>query len=124
MGKQASDPLRNQKAKATRRAVPYNGAEADLSFQRWQRFQRPDPGKEAEWHHDQYTGPQPVGSVVFVRNLPAGSSAAMVHGMFARTGEVVSVQMDDGPLPTATVGFVRQDTAFVAADCFHGHWMH
>jgi hypothetical protein len=119
--KKASGPVRRQKV--PRRAVHYNGAEADAIAQRQQQLPRPDPHKEADWHHDQYTGPLPIGSSVFVRNLPKGASELMVEGLFSRLGEVVSVQMDDGPLPTATIGFVRQDTAFTAAEKFHGYWL-
>jgi len=114
----ASGPVRQQKT--LRRATHYR-EDADATAQRYMQFPRPDPHKEAEWHHDQYTGPLPIGSSVFVRSLPKGASEPMVSALFSRIGEVVSVQMDDGPLPTATIGFVRQDTAFTAAERFHGY---
>merc|ERR1719482_258239 len=76
-----------------------------------------------KWSHDQYTGPPPVGSSVFVRNLPKGATENQVAALFACIGELVDVQVDNGPLPTATVGFVRQDAAFKASQRFHGHWL-
>jgi RNA recognition motif-containing protein len=64
-----------------------------------------------------------VGSSVFVRNLPKGATENQVAALFACIGELVDVQVDNGPLPTATVGFVRQDAAFKASQRFHGHWL-
>lgn len=119
--KKASVPVRRQKI--IRRAVHYNGEDSDAFAHLQQQLPRPDPHKEADWHHDQYTGPLPIGSSVFVRSLPKGASEVMVEALFSRIGEVVSVQMDSGPCPTATVGFVRQDTAFTAVDRFHGYWL-
>jgi len=60
---------------------------------------------------------------VFVRNLPKGATENQVAALFACIGELVDVQVDNGPLPTATVGFVRQDAAFKASQRFHGHWL-
>jgi len=102
----ASGPVRRQRG--VRRSAPYE------TFNH--------PLEEMQWDHDQYTGPQPVGSAVFVRSLPKGSTANQVGALFSSAGQVVSVKIDTGPLPTATVGFVRQDAAFAAEKRFHGHW--
>lgn len=73
------------------------------------------------WEHDQFQGPRTVGSAVFVRNLPPGLAApSQLAGVFAAVGQVASVQVDSGPLPTATIGFVRQDSANEAERRFHG----
>lgn len=79
------------------------------------------PSEEKRWNHDQYTGPQPVGSSIFIRNLPYGATSNQVANLFAHLGEIVSVQVDRGPLRTATVDFIKQDTASAAAERFHGH---
>jgi len=78
----------------------------------------------ARWQHDQFDGPKTVGSAVFVRNLPQDvATAEHLAGVFAAAGQVASVQVDAGPLPTATIGFVRQDAALEAERRFHGRWM-
>jgi len=79
------------------------------------------PTREPRWQHDQFDGPKTIGSAVFVRNLPPGfATAAQLAGVFAAAGQVASVQVDAGPLPTATIGFVRQDAALEAERRFHG----
>lgn len=84
--------------------------------------QRWEPG-EPRWQHDQFDGPQTVGSAVFVRGLPSGATAHQLGGLFSSAGQVASVQVDSGPLPTATVGFVRRDAAAEAERRFHGQWL-
>lgn len=72
------------------------------------------------WSHDHFDGPPPVGSSVFVRNLPNGVSESQLVDMFTEIGEILAVRVDWGPLPTATVDFVRQDSANLASKTFHG----
>lgn len=78
---------------------------------------------ERRWQHDQFDGPQTVGSAVFVRNLPRGATAQQLGSLFSTVGQVVSVQVDMGPLPTATIGFVRQDAALQAERRYHRQWL-
>eukprot|EP00927_Polykrikos_kofoidii_P054585 TRINITY_DN48995_c0_g1_i1.p1 TRINITY_DN48995_c0_g1~~TRINITY_DN48995_c0_g1_i1.p1 ORF type:complete len:389 (+),score=87.08 TRINITY_DN48995_c0_g1_i1:144-1310(+) len=75
------------------------------------------------WQHDHFEGPQTVGSTVFVRQLPKGTTTQQIGSLFAAVGQLASVQIDDGPLPTATVGYVRQDAALEAQRRFHGRWV-
>lgn len=78
----------------------------------------------ARWQHDHFDGPKTVGSSVFVRNLPHGmATAEHLAAIFAEAGQVASVQVDPGPLPTASVGFLRQDAALEAERRFHGRWL-
>jgi len=86
---------------------------------------RPSPADAPpRWQHDQFDGPKTIGSAVFVRNLPQGvSTAEQLAGIFGAAGQVASVQVDAGPLTTATIGFVRQDAANEAERRFHGRWL-
>lgn len=119
--------LERRMQKASRRAASFNGNGGAGRTQR----QRVDAWEDdhfsasavRKWHNDKYKGPQTVGSAVFVRNLPKGASEIQVAALFSSIGEVVSVQVDNGPLPTATVGFIRQDNAHTASERFHGHWL-
>lgn len=77
---------------------------------------------QRRWQHDQFDGPPTVGSAVFVRGLPSRATAQQVGGLFSSAGQVASVQVDSGPITTATVGFVRRDTASEAERRFHGQW--
>merc|ERR1711988_278252 len=63
------------------------------------------------------------GSAVFIRALPKEASAHTLSGMFSAAGHVVSAQVDQGPLTTATVAFAREDDALQAAEQFHGQVM-
>jgi len=77
---------------------------------------------QRRWQHDQFDGPPTVGSAVFVRGLPSRATAQQVGGLFSSAGHVASVQVDAGPIRTATVGFVRRDAASEAERRFHGQW--
>lgn len=82
------------------------------------------PSEAGPWRHDMFTGPTPVGSQVFVRNLPKGCSVQQLRGFFGGAGiQVGAVQIDAGPLPTATVNFLRQDQAVDAANKLHGTYL-
>lgn len=38
-------------------------------------------------------------------------------------GEISEIQVDQGPLPTATVGYMRQGVSSEAAELFHGRYL-
>lgn len=93
-------------------------------FNRQRQWPASDADAPRRWKHDHFDGPRVVGSSVFVRNLPHGVvTAEHLASLFNAVGQVASVKVDNGPLPTATVDFVRQDTALEAEKRFHGQWV-
>lgn len=126
MSRGPGGPVRGR-GKMTRRFSPYDRAEEDFAedipgsgqgydgYSRWDY----DPN-EPRWTHDQFQGPQTTGSSIFVRNLPAGVAAKQLGDLFSTVGQVASIQVEGGPLPTATIGYVRQDVAPQAVREYHG----
>jgi len=96
--------------------------EVDADYNGFARYTQYD-WDEPDWEHDQFEGPQTIGSAVFVRNLPAGLQGNQLKHLFEEAGQIANIQVENGPLPTATVGYVRQDVAFDAAELFHGRWL-
>eukprot|EP00933_Yihiella_yeosuensis_P075829 TRINITY_DN85378_c0_g1_i1.p1 TRINITY_DN85378_c0_g1~~TRINITY_DN85378_c0_g1_i1.p1 ORF type:complete len:368 (-),score=105.85 TRINITY_DN85378_c0_g1_i1:26-1129(-) len=94
-------------------SMDYNG------FPRYSRFDWDEP----EWEHDQFKGPQTIGSAIFIRNLPPGIESYQLHHLFEEAGQIAKIQVDNGPLPSATVGYVRQDVAFDAEELFNGRYL-
>jgi len=93
-------------------------------FNRQRQWPASDADAPRRWKHDHFDGPRVVGSSVFVQNLPHGVvTAEHLASLFNAVGQVASVKVDNGPLPTATVDFVRQDTALEAEKRFHGQWV-
>ena len=60
---------------------------------------------------------------IFVRNLPPGVSGEHLKHLFEEPGEISEIQVDQGPLPTCTVGYVRQGVSAEAAELFHGRYL-
>mmetsp|Transcript_69236 Transcript_69236/g.122477 ORF Transcript_69236/g.122477 Transcript_69236/m.122477 type:complete len:340 (-) Transcript_69236:45-1064(-) len=106
------------------RQSPYGPLDDDVDadyngFPRYSQYDWDEP----DWEHDQFEGPQTVGSAIFVRNLPSGLQGHQLKHLFEEAGQIANIQVDNGPLPSATVGYVRQDVAFDAAELFHGRWL-
>lgn len=109
-----------RRGRRQQRSSPYDEWDHDGYWENAQPRQR----EVGPWRHDMYAGPTPVGSQVFVRNLPQGCTVQQLRGLFGSAGiQVGAVQIDAGPLPTATVNFLRQDQAADAADRLHGTWV-
>lgn len=107
-----------------RRAVgPYEDSEeidADYNgFPRYSQWDRDEPN----WEHDQFEGPMTVGSAIFVRNLPPGVEGWQLKPLFEEAGQIANIQVDNGPIPTATIAFVRQGVAADAVELFQGRWL-
>ncbi|CAE7241350.1 AL1 [Symbiodinium pilosum] len=106
-----------------RRDGPYElMVEVDADYNGFPRYSQYD-WDEPDWEHDQFEGPQTVGSAIFVRNLPPGVEGHQLKHLFEEAGQIANIQVDQGPLPTATIGYVRQGVAFDAAEMFHGRWL-
>ncbi|CAE7538328.1 unnamed protein product [Symbiodinium natans] len=117
---QAPGPIRQVRG---RRDGPYELlVEADADYNGFPRYSQYD-WDEPDWEHDQFEGPQTVGSAIFVRNLPPGVEGQQLKHLFEEAGQIANIQVDQGPLPTATIGYVRQGVAFDAAEMFHGRWL-
>lgn len=113
-------PLRGDRR--GRRLGPYDAEEESLDYNGFPRYARFD-SNEPEWEHDCFDGPQSIGSAIFVRNLPPGIEAHQLTHLFEEAGPVSNIQVDSGPLPTATIGYVRQDVALHASELFNGRWL-
>lgn len=105
-----------------------SGARDDWDEEPWEpsqpRWTSQRDDVQAPWRHDMYMGPAPIGSQVFVRNLPKGVSGQQLRALCNAAGiAVTAVQVDSGPLPTATVNFQRQDAASTAAARLNGQWL-
>lgn len=106
-----------------RRPGPYDELqEVDADYNGFPRYSQYD-WDEPDWEHDQFEGPQTVGSAIFVRNLPPGVEGQQLKHLFEEAGQIANIQVDNGPLPTATIGYVRQGVGFDAAELFHGRYL-
>lgn len=106
-----------------RRPGPYDELqEVDADYNGFPRYSQYD-WDEPDWEHDQFEGPQTVGSAIFVRNLPPGVEGQQLKHLFEEAGQIANIQVDQGPLPTATIGYVRQGVGFDAAELFHGRYL-
>ncbi|CAJ1327574.1 unnamed protein product [Effrenium voratum] len=106
-----------------RRAGPYDEAvEVDTDYNGFPRFSQYD-WDEPDWEHDQFDGPQTVGSAIFVRNLPPGVEGHQLKHLFEEAGQIANIQVDQGPLPTATIGYLRQGVGHDAVQMFHGRYL-
>lgn len=105
-----------------RRSYPYGEKMAGLQRHRTAVH---DPDNE-EWQHDLYEGhvASNPGSEIFVRNLPSSVTANQLQSLFGKVGVVVAVKLDQGPLPTAKISFLKKNTAADAVDMFTGHKLH
>ncbi|CAK9061507.1 unnamed protein product [Durusdinium trenchii] len=116
---QAAGPVRKVRG---RRVGPYDEFEVDADYNGFPRYSQYD-WDEPDWEHDQFDGPQTVGSAIFVRNLPPGVEGQQLKHLFEEAGQIANIQVDQGPLPTATIGYVRQGVGFDAAELFHGRYL-
>lgn len=107
---------------ASRRASPYDlPEEEEAPVEWWPRYDfHPN---EPRWRHDAFQGPLASRSAIFLRNLPSGITEQELAELFGSVGQIASVEVEDGPLPTATIGYVRQDVAQEAERRFHGRWL-
>lgn len=114
-------PVRRERGR--RAAGPYETSEdVDADYNGFPRYQQYD-WDEPNWEHDQFEGPMTVGSAIFVRNLPPGVEGWQLKPLFEEAGQIASIQVDNGPIPTATIAFVRQGVASDAAELFQGRWL-
>eukprot|EP01066_Platyproteum_vivax_P009203 Platyproteum_vivax@DN4032_c0_g1_i1.p1 len=76
-----------------------------------------------KWRHDRYEGggSGAAGSEVFVRNLPEQITQMHIQRLFKRAGDVIAVKVDNGPLSTAKVSFLKKNQAQDAVRMLHGH---
>ncbi|CAK0797991.1 unnamed protein product, partial [Prorocentrum cordatum] len=115
-----------RRARESRRATPYAAAPPEPAAAK--RQQRPRGGAAsaaAAWRGQpgQFDGLDSSGPAVFVRNLPQGATERQLREIFSEAGLVAAVEVDAGPMCTATVRFLRQAAAFEAERRFHGRWL-
>lgn len=79
-----------------------------------------------EWQHDLFDGhvANHPGSEVFVRSLPSGITKEQLERLFGKVGVVVALKLDQGPLPTAKVSFLKKHSAADAVKMYSGYKLH
>eukprot|EP00913_Durusdinium_trenchii_P007858 g7375.t1 len=80
---QAAGPVRKVRG---RRVGPYDEFEVDADYNGFPRYSQYD-WDEPDWEHDQFDGPQTVGSAIFVRNLPPGVEGQQLKHLFEEAAD-------------------------------------